>query len=532
MSDINNNPHSAASNLSPKRFFVAVDSYGYEKVTDPTTGLRVSALKCTRAVPQLLLTLFGENACDLTPPRALAYRYIHLSALPRLHKNFLVLSLTAEEVGQVEALCRTQVFSWVYLWREGEWFEFPGRDDANYRPAKGRGSGVPYPRFSPPQAPFCTPSRLATIEKTGVASPQSQAGRVVLEKSGDWWWLTGNTYPHRALLKSAGARWSKKRQAWYLIGATLPASLAPLVTAPKPGESETVTTVATPVALHSGLSEGTSSTNSHAPEKHTEAPYTDRPKAPSPSLAPQVDPPAIRIVKPDMASTSDGDVIGQAILAAKPSAPVPSPAPRAPRFPTSRRTVQHIGQRYVGELTGSISGEVHCYGFAVHDGVCVYVNMAGPRLAVEAIRAKLGKGEAVNLVSWDGPSLELTAGEGQTGKYTDFFSHLPEARFTSLILVHEWLTRPNYGGKATTFLIRTSELQAMAKLKQHVTELVSLPVFDAWTDYLWQAGQSALLVRKTLSGGDVDMLSLDLDSDAWSRLITGGLVQGAIQLPV
>jgi len=518
------------SDLNQKRSFVAVDTYGYEKVTDPTTGGRVSAIKCTRAVPQLLLTLFGETARDLTPPRAQTYRYIHLSALPRLHKNFLVLSLTAEEVGQVEALCRTQVFTWVYLWRDGEWFEFPGRDEANYRPAKGRGSGVPYPRFSPTHAPFCTPSRLAAPGgQAEVASPQSPAGRVALEKSGDWWWLTGDTYPHRALLRSAGARWSKKRQAWYYIGAALPASLAPLVTAPKPGEPEMAPIQA---SVKSSVAEIPAKASVPAVAKVPESSSTAQAEPPHPFPAPQIDQPAIRIVKPEMTSPSESDVIGRAILAAKPSASAVSMAsPRAPRSPSARRTVQHIGQRYVGELTGSISGEVHCYGYAVHDGVCVYVNMAGPRMAVEAIRARLGKGEAVNLVPWDGPSLELTPGEGQTGKYTDFFSHLPEARFTSLILVHEWLTQPNYGGNATTFLMRTSEMQAMAKLKQHVTELVSLPVFDAWTDYLWQAGQAALLVRKTLSGGDVDMLSLALDGDAWSRLITGGLAQAMISLP-
>ncbi len=155
----------------------------------------------------------------------------------------------------------------------------------------------------------------------------------------------------------------------------------------------------------------------------------------------------------------------------------------------------------------------------------------GPRMAVEAIRAKFSKGEVVNLVPWDGPSLELTAGEGQTGKYTDFFSHLPEAKFTSLILVHEWLMQPNYGGKATTGLFRTSEAQAMAKLKQHVTELVNVPVFDAWTDYLWHAGQAAHLVRKPLSGGGIDLLTVDLDRAAWTSLITGGLAHGVITLP-
>ena len=39
-------------------------------------------------------------------------------------------------------------------------------------------------------------------------------------------------------------------------------------------------------------------------------------------------------------------------------------------------------------------------------------------MAVEAIRAKLIKGEIANCVPWDAPAVELTAGEGNTGMYT------------------------------------------------------------------------------------------------------------------
>ena len=151
--------------------------------------------------------------------------------------------------------------------------------------------------------------------------------------------------------------------------------------------------------------------------------------------------------------------------------------------------------------------------------------------AVEAIRAKLGKGQSVNLVPWDGPAVELTAGEGQTGKYKDFMQKIPEAKFTSLILAHELLVAPNYDGKSTTFLFRTSEAQAVAKLKHHVTELVNTPVFDAWTSYLWHAGQKSNLVHRTQSAGEIDLWTVSLDIDDWTRLITSGLEQGVIQLP-
>ena len=191
----------------------------------------------------------------------------------------------------------------------------------------------------------------------------------------------------------------------------------------------------------------------------------------------------------------------------------------------TRKTLVPIGQSCVGELTGSITGQVYCFGYAIHDGICVYVNMGGPRMAVEAIRAKFSKGDIVNLVPWDAPAIELTAGEGNSGMYTDYLQNIPEAKFTSLILLHEWLTQPNYGGSATTFIIRTSDEQAMAKLKHHVTALVKVPVFDAWASYLYHAGQTAMLVRKTRAGGGIDLLTVTLDADAWTRLITGGVEQ-------
>ncbi len=137
----------------------------------------------------------------------------------------------------------------------------------------------------------------------------------------------------------------------------------------------------------------------------------------------------------------------------------------------------------------------------------------------------------MNCVPWDAPSIELTAGEGNSSMYTAFMQNIPEAKFTSLILCHELLTAPNYGGKSTTFIFHVSDEQAMAQLRHHVTKLVKVPVFPDWTGYLWQAGQSAMLVRPTRTGGDVKLWTIDMDADSWSRLLTGGLNQGIIRLP-
>jgi hypothetical protein len=249
--------------------------------------------------------------------------------------------------------------------------------------------------------------------------------------------------------------------------------------------------------------------------------------APEPEVAEE--PQHTRVFKPQPLP-ADGtplDEVQTAIVQAR-AQPAPVLHPAAV---SQKRTLAAIGQSYVGELTGGITGNVYCYGYAIHEGICVYVNMGGPRMAVEAIRAKFGKGEIVNCVPWDAPAVELTAGEGNSGMYHDFMQNIPEAKFTSLILCHDLLIHPNYGGKSTTFILRTDEAQAASKLKHHVTELVKVPVFDEWAGYLYHAGQSAMLVRPTRSAGSIDLLSVTLDVDAWTRLITGGIEQGVIALP-
>jgi len=266
----------------------------------------------------------------------------------------------------------------------------------------------------------------------------------------------------------------------------------------------------------------------HQPEVLAmEAPSDEPESLPEPETSEEPQP--IRVFKPQSLPV-DGtplDEVQTAIVQAKAQ---PTPVLHLTAV-SQKRTLTAIGQSCVGELTGSITGNVWCYGYGIHEGVCVFVNMGGPRMAVEAIRAKLSKGDIVNCVPWDAPAVELTAGEGNTGMYHDFMQNIPEAKFTSLILCHDLLVNPNYGGKSTTFILRTDEAQAASKLKHHVTELVKVPVFDDWIGYLYHAGQSAMLVRPTRSAGSIDLLSVTLDVDAWTRLITGGIEQGVIALP-
>jgi hypothetical protein len=309
-----------------------------------------------------------------------------------------------------------------------------------------------------------------------------------------WYWLLGDTYPQRETLKQHGARFSRRRKAWYYIGWELPDALRTLVSKEAPAPQPSPMSAELAAMIEETL----------AADDAVVAPVADTEAVPAPQPEPSsdIEPPLIRIIKPQPLAGADAllDDVQRAIVQAK-SQLTPALHPSAG---SQKRTLVAIGQTYIGELTGSISGDVHCYGYAIHEGICIFVNMGGPRMAVEAVRAKLSKGDIVSCTPWDAPAIELTAGEGNSGMYHDFMQNISEAKFTSLIL-------------------RTDEAQAAAKLKHHVTELVKVPVFDEWAGYLYHAGQTAMLVRQTRSAGEIDLLTVMLDVDARKGLSPAAL---------
>ena len=633
------------------KHIIAVDTYGAQRIKHPSTGKTVSAYKLgyTSAVMPVLLALYGENARDVSPKQA-SYRYLQVDSDVVVRHGHILLTVSADELAKTAQITRQHHRAAVYLWRDKQWWALPDSTHADYtEPGYRTGPNFDPTGFRPPSP--STGERDSAV--TGITAERSQreAGGKV------WWWLHGDTYPHKELLKRQGARWSGKRKAWYYIGAELPAAIQALITSDAQTDSDqpdsvlaqdTMATDApfssddpctvdeaaqilgvqireasasepparlftlgeTAYARHeletadgkpiptgtrgkitrlynhnatSGWSydvdfdgigigwcfereltplepiPGIQITHGAVVPPGAALPPTDA-EIPSVSFAikrqiieaglqptplerasvlpendleaaapPDEEPtPAIRIIKPAPmpAEGEPLDAVQSAIRIVKTEAIVTSPTVQVPNGRITR-----IGHSYVGELTGSITGQVFCYGWAVHEGICVYVNMAGPRMGVEAIRAKLSKGDQVSVIPPDAPAVELTAGEGNSGMYHPYLHYLPEARFASLILVHDWAVTPNYGGKAMTFIFRASDTQATLKLKHHITQLVNIAVFDAWSAYLYDAGQKAMLVRKTRAAGGIDLLSVDLDVDAWTRLITGGLEQGIITLP-
>ncbi|MBK8030437.1 MAG: hypothetical protein IPK17_13225 [Chloroflexi bacterium] len=715
---------------------IAVDTYGAQRVTAPQTGKLVSAYKMgyTTAVTAVLLTLYRENARDVSPRQA-SYRYVQIDGDVVVRHGHILLTLTADELAKVEQITRQSHRAGVFLWRDKKWWAFPDNSHPDYtEPGYRVGPTFDPTGFRPPSP--STGERETTV--TGIIAEKSQ--RTASEKP--WWWLSGETYPHRELLKRHGARFSSRRKQWYWIGTELPTAIQALVTSETQSETEaseeepespllsifggriigkeraangdvivkgengvfaTRTTmdnrfgetkalwvfdlppqsrVGNPlpailtalqhnraiyaiynqqwrfeeperVAAMNALVESIPFTDDepctvdeaaallgmqiksapiveppprlfalhdtayarheletadgkpiptgtrgkvvklyHHNAKHgwsydvvfeqigicwsfereltlhkpipgikivrgtvvppgavlpptdaeikrtmleygqqppAEEISTDVEPAREPISTPEeVQPLAIRVLKPALmpAEGEPLDAVQTAIRAIK-----TQPFASVQREPAVHGRAVRIEQTFVGELTGSITGNVWCYGYAVHEGVCIYLNMGGPRMAVEAIRAKLSKGDQVTVVPWDAPSVELTAGEGNSGMYQDFFANIPEARFTSLILLHEMVIHPNYGGKSTTFVLYVSEAQAVGQLHRHVAQLVKIPVFEAWASYLWSAGQAAMLVRKTRGAGGLTVYGIDLDIDSWTRLITGGIEQTIIALP-
>ena len=61
-------------------------------------------------------------------------------------------------------------------------------------------------------------------------------------KGNAWWWIAGKTKPVKDILSNNGAHWSHRRQAWYYIGATLPAAIQALETS-RPGQAASATAV-------------------------------------------------------------------------------------------------------------------------------------------------------------------------------------------------------------------------------------------------------------------------------------------------
>ena len=230
---------------------LAVHSYGSHRVKNPSTKKIVSAQKIgyTSAAADVLLALYGDLAQDVSSKRA-SYRYIQITGETTVRHGYLLLKLNELELAQAETLTKLHHRAGAYLYRDGKWLEMPNQRNPEYSPALSR-SG---PNFTPTGYRIVTPAngeKEAAVESITVEvsqrSPEDKA----------WHWLHGDTYPHRELLRDEGARWSKKRRAWYLIAWELPNAIQQLVDEHKPSKPVPVASKFIVISLDAVGSEGT-----------------------------------------------------------------------------------------------------------------------------------------------------------------------------------------------------------------------------------------------------------------------------------
>lgn len=119
---------------------LAAASYGAQRVIDPSSGKPVSAYKLgyTTAVSAVLLALYGGQAREVSP-RGASYRYLQLDGTVLLRHGHLLLSVTAAELAQAEAIARHSHRAGVFVWRDGQWWALPDAPCRTDRARRGRG---------------------------------------------------------------------------------------------------------------------------------------------------------------------------------------------------------------------------------------------------------------------------------------------------------------------------------------------------------------------------------------------------------
>lgn len=199
----------------------------------------------------------------------------------------------------------------MYRWQDEAWVEFPNLLKAEYALLVGR-SG---PNFNPT-------GMLVVSASTG-ETESAIAGITVESSQRDpddkpWWWLRGDTYPNRAVLKRWGCRWSKRQKAWYFIGWQLPDAVQTLIDAQNTSiahenshfeSSDKVES--SPVEEPSAISEVADVQVEHQPETVESAPVDEPEEQPS-----------VRIIKPvlDVPEDEEPDAVITAIRQTKSSA--------------------------------------------------------------------------------------------------------------------------------------------------------------------------------------------------------------------
>lgn len=184
-------------------------------------------------------------------------------------------------------------------------------------------------------------------------------------------------------------------------------------------------------------------------------------------------------------------------------------------------------QSFVGRV--NVVGDCCCFGAALHHETLIYLDIAGASTSVEAVAAKLSKGDAVHLIPpQDAAKIECKPAEKAS------FSRIQQKNTLGihhLLLLHKSIQQPVYGETGATYMIVEDKEMASAMLGHHILNLVKIALYPAWYRYLVKRGREAGLLHKCRCYGGVDIWAVSLNRAGWENLIMGGLRLKEIQLP-
>jgi len=166
----------------------------------------------------------------------------------------------------------------------------------------------------------------------------------------------------------------------------------------------------------------------------------------------------------------------------------------------------------------------------------VAVEMAGPRICVDAIRRDLKRGDSVGLSR--GAGWTQSARLYRPSRYRVYQTTLPNG-YVHVLLLHARAALDGLVPEATAYLVdlvphdpaRVPELPTdrMVRHFYHVLNaLIPLPLFPEWARPLWDAGQTAGLVEPLRDVFALSAWRVVGMVSAWHDLVRAGLHSGQL----